>query len=61
MELPFIPVAAVLIGGGIGYWLDARLHTVPWFALGFGLLGFLAGIREILRRVSKEGKGNGGG
>ena len=59
MELPFIPIAAVLIAGGLGFLLDARLRTAPWFMLGLGLLGFLAGIREILRRLTKEGKGNG--
>ncbi len=54
MELPFIPVMGVLLGGGFGYLLDARLHTLPAFTLLVGLLGFAAGIREILRRVSKE-------
>jgi F0F1-type ATP synthase assembly protein I len=59
MELPFIPIAAVVIAGGLGFLLDARLHTAPWFMLGLGFLGFLAGIREILRRLTKEGKSNG--
>jgi len=54
MELPFIPVAAVLIGGGIGYWLDTKLHTAPWLLLVFGFFGFVAGIRELLRRVRKD-------
>ena len=60
MELPFIPILAVVIAGGAGYLLDARLHTLPLFTLALGLLGFVAGIREVLRRVSKEEKGNGG-
>jgi len=59
MELPFIPIAAVVITGGLGYLLDARLHTSPLFALVLGLLGFVAGIREVLRRLSREEKGNG--
>lgn len=59
MELPFIPIAAVLIGGGLGYLLDGRVHTSPVFTILLGLLGFLAGIREILRRLSKEAKKNG--
>jgi F0F1-type ATP synthase assembly protein I len=54
MELPFIPVAAVVIGGGAGYLLDRWLHTFPWFSLILGALGFIGGIREVLRRVSKE-------
>ena len=59
MELPFIPIVTVMIGGGAGYLLDRRLHTMPLFTLILGLVGFAAGIREILRRVGKEEKGNG--
>ena len=58
MELPFIPVLAVIIGGGLGYYLDGRIHTSPLFTIVLGLFGFLAGIREILRRLSREGKKN---
>jgi F0F1-type ATP synthase assembly protein I len=60
MELPFIPLLAVVIAGGLGYLLDTRLRTSPLFAIVLGLLGFVAGIREILRRLSKEEKRNGG-
>lgn len=59
MELPIIPIAAVVIAGGLGYLLDARLHTSPLFTLVLGLLGFVAGIREVLRRLSREEKRNG--
>ncbi|HLE37080.1 MAG TPA: AtpZ/AtpI family protein [Candidatus Acidoferrales bacterium] len=58
MELPFIPIGAVVIAGGLGYLIDSRVHTSPLFALLLGLLGFVAGIREVLRRVSKLDKGN---
>ena len=51
MELPFIPITAVLIGGGMGYLLDRWLHTSPYLALVFGALGFVAGIRELIRRL----------
>ncbi len=57
-ELPFILVGGVLIAGGLGYLLDARLHTSPLFMIVLGLLGFAAGIREILRRLSQEEKKN---
>lgn len=40
MELPFILVAGVVIGGGIGYLLDKKFHTSPAFALILGILGF---------------------
>ena len=56
MELPFIPIGAVLIAGGVGYLIDSRAHTSPLFALLLGLLGFGAGIREVLRRVSRQEK-----
>ncbi len=59
MELPFVLVGAVAVGGGIGYLLDGKLHTRPWLTLAFGLLGFAAGLRELLRRLSRaETDGN---
>lgn len=51
MELPFIPIAAVMVAGGLGYLIDKRLGTLPAFTLILGLLGFAAGLREIIRRV----------
>ncbi len=57
MELPFIPVAAVLIAGGFGYLLDKWLQTAPLFVLVFGALGFVAGIREIVRRLRRNDDG----
>jgi F0F1-type ATP synthase assembly protein I len=50
----------VAIGGGIGYLLDERTHTSPLFALIFGVLGFAAGMLQLLRRLSKDTKGDGG-
>jgi len=57
MELPFTLVAAVLLGGGLGYFLDRWLHTKPILMLVFGGLGFFAGVREVIRRVSASGNG----
>jgi ATP synthase protein I len=51
MELPFVFVAAVVIGGGAGYFLDHWLHTRFIFMFVFGALGFVAGVREVLRRL----------
>ncbi len=56
MELPMIMIGAVVIGGGLGYLLDQRLHTSPIFALILGLLGFGAGVWEIIRRLSRSEK-----
>ena len=65
MELPIVLVGGVAIGGGLGYLLDRWLHTSPWLAFVFGVLGFAGGMREVLRRLSREEKEeekrNGGG
>jgi ATP synthase protein I len=42
-------VAAVLVGGIIGYFLDYLLGTAPWLFLVMFLLGFVAGILNVLR------------
>jgi F0F1-type ATP synthase assembly protein I len=57
MELPFVLVAAVVLGGGMGYFLDRWLHTKMIFTFLLGGVGFFAGIRDILRRFpgSKDG------
>jgi len=57
MELPFVLVAAVLVGALMGYFLDRWLHTRMVFTLLVGGVGFFAGIRDILRRFpgSKDG------
>jgi ATP synthase protein I len=60
LELPFLLVASVAIGGGLGYFLDKRIHTSPIFTLIFGLLGFAAGMLQLVRRLSKDTKSNGG-
>lgn len=55
MELPFVIVAAVAVGGVIGHFLDRWLHTTkPYLTVVLGLLGFFGGLRDVLRRVSRE-------
>jgi ATP synthase protein I len=53
MELPFILVGTILVGGAIGYFLDSWLHTKPAMMIVFGAIGFVAGLRDILRRLPK--------
>jgi F0F1-type ATP synthase assembly protein I len=60
LELPFLLVACVAIGGAAGYFLDKRIHTSPLFTLVLGLLGFIAGMVQLVRRLSKDTKDNGG-
>ena len=54
MELPFIFVGCIVVGGAIGYFLDAWLHTKPAMMIVFGVIGFIAGLRDILRRLAKS-------
>jgi F0F1-type ATP synthase assembly protein I len=54
LELPFILVGSIAVGGFLGYFLDSWLHTKPYLMLVFGFLGFFGGLRDLLRRVSKE-------
>ncbi len=54
LELPFILVGSIAVGGLLGYFLDDWLHTKPYLMLVFGFLGFFGGLRDLLRRVSKQ-------
>jgi ATP synthase protein I len=57
MELPFVLVSAVVVGGLLGYFLDHWLHTKPVFLLVLGGIGFYAGVRDVLRRLARSGDG----
>jgi F0F1-type ATP synthase assembly protein I len=54
MELPFLLVATIAIGGGSGYFLDRRFHTSPILTLVLGLLGFAGGMIHLVKRLSKD-------
>ena len=56
-------VAAVIVGGGIGWSLDWALSSRPWLFLLFFLLGFAAGVLNLLRayeRMQREFAARGG-
>ena len=42
-------LAAVLVGGAIGIFVDRWLKTSPIFLLAFVVLGFAAGVMDVLR------------
>ena len=46
-------VAAVIVGAMIGYLLDLFLPTKPWGLIVFLLLGFCAGVLNVLRAAGK--------
>jgi F0F1-type ATP synthase assembly protein I len=52
LDLPFVLVGSMLIGAGLGYFLDRRLHSSPVFTLVLGGLGFAGGIYEVVRRLT---------
>jgi F0F1-type ATP synthase assembly protein I len=54
LELPVIPVAGVLAGGGLGYLIDTHAHTGHLFTLVFGAAGAAAGLAEVIRRASRQ-------
>jgi ATP synthase protein I len=54
MELPFVMVGTLVVGGLIGFALDRWLHTKPFLMLIFGALGFFGGVRDVLRRLPNK-------
>ena len=46
-------VAAILVGSGIGYLIDEVAGTGPWALLGMFILGFAAGILNVIRVVAE--------
>ena len=48
-------IAAVIVGGLIGFGLDSWLGTKPWLLVVFVLLGNMAGLWNIFRITGGEG------
>lgn len=46
-------VAAILVGAGIGYLLDLWLKTGPWLMLVMLLVGFAAGVLNVVRSAAE--------
>lgn len=42
-------VAAIIVGAAIGWGLDRLAGTTPWGMIGFLLLGFAAGVLNVMR------------
>ena len=53
-SLGFEFVAAVLLPGALGWWLDSKAGTRPWLMLVGGLLGFGIGLRILMRSVKSS-------
>jgi len=48
-------VAAILVGGAIGWGVDWLVHTKPLFTILFFLLGVVAGVLNVIRATSPKG------
>jgi ATP synthase protein I len=49
-------IAAILVGAGMGYLLDLWLHTSPWLLLVMLMVGFAAGVLNVIRAASEMNK-----
>ena len=49
-------VAAIILGGAIGWGLDWLLSTKPWLLIVFFLLGTVAGVKNVIRVTSPKGR-----
>lgn len=47
LEIPFQLAVYVLVGGGMGYWLDQYFGSSPWLMLFFLMSGIGAGLYRI--------------
>lgn len=48
-------VAGILVGAAIGWFLDKWLGISPWGFIVFFLLGFVAGIFNVIRSAGRDG------
>ena len=46
-------IAAILVGAGIGYLLDLWLRTTPWLLLVMVMVGFAAGVLNVVRSAAE--------
>ncbi|MBB5571626.1 MULTISPECIES: AtpZ/AtpI family protein [Rhizobium] len=53
MKLSSEFIAAIIVGAVLGYLLDRFVGTAPWGMIVFLLLGFCAGVLNVLRSAGK--------
>lgn len=46
-------VVGVAFGGFVGYWLDRNLGTAPWLMVVLLILGFAAGMTNVIRTAKR--------
>jgi len=47
-------IGAIILCGGLGYWLDKKFDSTPWFLLGGLLLGIIVGFYDIIKVTFKK-------
>jgi len=53
-SLSFSIALSIVIGLGIGYWLDTKFETSPWLTLIFLGFGVIAGFRNIYLALERS-------
>jgi len=56
----FEAVMAILVGAGVGYWIDRRFETTPYGVIGGVVIGFAAMVLRLLRLGRELVPGSGG-
>lgn len=51
--VPGLLFGGIVVGSGLGYFLDRWLGSSPWFLLIGLVMGSIAGVREMLRLLKK--------
>ena len=46
-------IVGVVVGGGIGWFVDRQLGTTPWLLILFLILGFAAGLSNVIRTARR--------
>lgn len=47
-------IVAILVVGGIGWWLDRKLTTTPWLMIAGMVLGFAVGLWLLLKAAFRS-------
>jgi ATP synthase protein I len=56
LSLGWLLIASVVGSFFVGYWLDKKLGTSPWFLLGLTALGSTAGFYRVIIEIIRLGK-----
>ena len=46
--------AAIVLGLGLGWWLDKHFHTWPWLTIVFGAFGVIAAFINLFRLATRD-------